>query len=823
MKDYRQLIKELPSNTIVCAVGEFSLPTVEHELMVKTVKKLAEQKGSDHVIYTSPSKNNVIQEDKKEHYLNLMFPNTSFRTTTSITESIISLSKRYKNVVLVVCGEQSASLRKLIKESTSIQIISTSDKDLEADSSKMKTLAVKGIFEEFKKKLPSSVRELDSRRLMNDVRINLGLDPIKEQINLIKDDIREQYFRGEIFNEGDIVESNGNKYTIAKRGSNHLLLREDSGKLISKWIQDVTKTEEEDMKNLTEGPIQPNGTDKIDTATPQPADQGTNLKKTKKGFLTFYNYQKNNVTKEELDNFSRKALLKQKLAHMKNSHKFSGAAIANKLRSIRAEETEEEKADRKKQLLTFKQMAKTSGLSEADVHPLIESNAELDKHISDFSKGVKSSASKHTIYKRSGSTISNMKHVETDADHQKIFNHLKSLGYKKMSGYDPKPNQFDVHHNRDEMTSKSDPVNHSSGISAHVETEHGGKTKVHFQHRGIKETHILDPKIAEKIKHGLALRKRMMQDMNEGTTETPTGRIHKKDDWEEYPSTFKDKDSDKLLKPSDRHRLNKAIPSNDKIKEEQDLEEAKSASARLQNAFAQAKLERERRERAGAALLNKKPAEKETTALPNQKPFDPFFNEQESMIADYTKQKVKVATPDTEPDWEQPEDISDDQLDKMVNGLSDEELMDCYQDDEVSEIDEETGEEVTDDEENVDALMEVISRAERIKLKNRFRRTKSKRQRSTKIALKRYSNTETINKRSRRLAIKLMKKRMLRGRDPSKISVGEKERLEKSISANRGNVGRLAMKLVGRLRRVEKDRMSHGHFTKSASSGIPSF
>jgi len=140
MKDYRQLIKELPSNTIVCAVGEFSLPTVEHELMVKTVKKLAEQKGSDHVIYTSPSKNNVIQEDKKEHYLNLMFPNTSFRTTTSITESIISLSKRYKNVVLVVCGEQSASLRKLIKESTSIQIISTSDKDLEADSSKMKTL-----------------------------------------------------------------------------------------------------------------------------------------------------------------------------------------------------------------------------------------------------------------------------------------------------------------------------------------------------------------------------------------------------------------------------------------------------------------------------------------------------------------------------------------------------------------------------------------------------------------------------------------------------------------------------------------------------------
>ena len=82
MKDYRQLIKELPSSTIVCAVSEFNPPTIGHELLVKTVKKLAEQKGSDHVIYTSPSKNSIIQEDKKEHYLNLMFPNTSFKSIT---------------------------------------------------------------------------------------------------------------------------------------------------------------------------------------------------------------------------------------------------------------------------------------------------------------------------------------------------------------------------------------------------------------------------------------------------------------------------------------------------------------------------------------------------------------------------------------------------------------------------------------------------------------------------------------------------------------------------------------------------------------------
>jgi len=118
---------------------------------------------------------------------------------------------------------------------------------------------------------------------------------------------------------------------------------------------------------------------------------------------------------------------------------------------------------------------------------LDESASELNNHISTFSKGVKSSAAKQSTYKRDNKPIHNMKHVETDASHKAVFDHLKKMGYKKTSGYDSKPNEFTIHHNRDEMTSKTDPVHHSSGVSAHVETEHGGKTKVHFTHRNMKE------------------------------------------------------------------------------------------------------------------------------------------------------------------------------------------------------------------------------------------------------------------------------------------------------------------------------------------------
>ena len=255
MKDYRQLLKELPPSTLVCAFGEFDPPTVGHELLVKTVKRLSEQKRSDHVIFTSPSKS--LTEEKKEHYLNLMFPKTKFKSLeeTKFAHMVNQLNEKYKKIIVVAGTDQLNELKKL----NNVEVITITEEP-DSDKTKMKQAATKGIYENFKKKLPSTIRELDGRRLMNDVRAGLGLEAVKEQIVLVKDVLREQYFRGEIFNEGDLVESGGVQYTIAKRGSNHLLLKEKSGELVSKWIHDVRLVENhtlvthnKDHKELTHG------------------------------------------------------------------------------------------------------------------------------------------------------------------------------------------------------------------------------------------------------------------------------------------------------------------------------------------------------------------------------------------------------------------------------------------------------------------------------------------------------------------------------------------------------------------------------------------
>ena len=121
-----------------------------------------------------------------------------------------------------------------------------------------------------------------------------------------------------------------------------------------------------------------------------------------------------------------------------------------------------------------KEMAKRSGAS---------TKTPLDKHINQFKEKFETSEPKQSRYKRGNAPIENMKHVELNEksiNHDEIFNHLKSMGYKKTGGYDSNPNNFDSRYNADEMTTTTDPVHHSEGVHAHVEHERNQKPKVHF-------------------------------------------------------------------------------------------------------------------------------------------------------------------------------------------------------------------------------------------------------------------------------------------------------------------------------------------------------
>ena len=666
MKDYRQFIKQLPNSTIVCALGEFNPPTTAHELLVKTVQVVAEQNKSDHIVFTTST--DLISEEKKEQFLKLMFPKTKTRSLgeSFFASAVKQLSEKYRKVIIVAGADQFAEFKPL-NEYANVEVISIGTKDPDADNAKMKQFATKGLYEDFKKLLPSTIRDIDGRRLMNEMRVGMNLEPIKEQVVFVKDKLREKYFKGEIFNEGEYVESNGKQYTIVKRGSNHLLLKEETGELVSKWIHDV-KPVKQKMK-INEGVIQPNGTDQVQTNAPE-ADTGAKqapLPKGKtKGFLTFYNMNtkdNGNAMQEEVMTAS------------------SGTAAQKDLHN------QAQKAKTKAMVMMKHAKEKIALSNKHDREKVtMQKEAVLDKP----TPSVEDIAKKHKV------------------DVIEIEQQVK--------------------------------------IGAKIEHEHATSNKTAEE---IARDHLSEkPDYYKKLKQYV-----------EGVKE-PTGDL-KDACWKGYTAVG--------MKMKNGKKVPNCVPVN-----EEELEEAKKKKV---------------------VVVSHSDTPAMSPAMANT--FDPFFKEEDEF------------------------ELTDEEIDSMVESVTDEEIEELYEENEISLVYEDTGEEVeTHPEEYKLDLMEVLSRQERLKGKIRLRKTAAKRGRSTKIALKRFSDPKTINKRARRLAIKLMKKRMLRGRDPSKVSVGEKERIEQAMAKRKDVVNRVAQKLVARVRKVEKARMSHGKVTKGSMPSV---
>lgn len=111
-------------------------------------------------------------------------------------------------------------------------------------------------------------------------------------------------------------------------------------------------------------------------------------------------------------------------------------------------------------------------------------------------------------------------------------------------------------------------------------------------------------------------------------------------------------------------------------------------------------------------------------------------------------------------------------------------------------------------------LTEALSREERIRRKIAFSKSKSKRERAKEIALKRLSNKPKLIKKARKAAIELIKEHIAR-KPLNKLTISEKERLEKMISKRKDLIDRLARKLAPKISQIERNRV-YGQHVKEA-------
>ena len=744
MKKYSQFLKELPNKTVVFAFGRFNPPTTGHELLIKAVKKLAATHKADHAIYaskTQDSKKNPLAVDKKVHYLNLMFPGTTFVAANAqertFVEAIKNLNKKYKSLIMVAGSDRVPEYEKILAKYNgkefhydTMQVISAGERDPDADdasgmsASKMRATASKGDYSHFKQGLPSTMRDIDGRRLMNDVRMGMGLESIKEQINLVKNDLREQYFHGDILNIGDIVEANGQSYEIVKRGSNHLLLKEQSGKLVSKWIQDVSVAKElhleESMlpEELTDKTLKP--TDKIKVARIIATMLGTDNAEASANPEMLINTALRKIRSKALNPEALKILDKM-------------LALATEVG------------------IQYDATLKPSKLKEGVLQPNGTDEIPVTTDSPVVNKNSKFNIAKDRLRYSDFVKLKKMNLPENVAE---------GSGDKK-----PYPNTWhDVDPKLGKQVDKMSPE--------------------------------------EKVKKGYAnpsiLKKNKQQDVAEEVVSEATPYYNK-------PSFLK-----KMSRLAQQERMarEKKEKESKPVKESTDEEDADSMMP-------------------ACPICNSADCKEATHGYSKamEPTFDPFFVE-ESEGEPVKSPVVDLSAYEGDYDHNmEGEELSDEELDKMAAEINDiDDVIDMYDEDELAIVDDDTGEEIPDTDEenqfNEQAITEVLSRIERMRSKMRIKRTSAKRQRATKIALRTYSGSEKINKRARRLAIKLMKTRLLRGRDPTKVSVGEKERIERTIEKRKVIIGRLAMRLAPRVRKIEKARMTHTKFTQGSTPNV---
>ena len=227
--------EEKGDNPITIAFGRFNPPTIGHGKLLDAAKKAAA--GGEMKIYPSRSqdeKKNPLDPDMKVSYMKKLFPDyeeniindsemkTIFDVLTTANED------GFRNVNIIVGADRQAEFENLatkyngdLYDFDTIRVISAGVRDADAEgvegmsASKMRKAVADDDFDAFKRGLPKGTKDADTQAVFDAVRTGMKLKKVKKEVKELwqiapKYDprgLRENYFRKNIFNIGDMVES----------------------------------------------------------------------------------------------------------------------------------------------------------------------------------------------------------------------------------------------------------------------------------------------------------------------------------------------------------------------------------------------------------------------------------------------------------------------------------------------------------------------------------------------------------------------------------------------------------------------------------------
>lgn len=259
MKTIKQLLSELPNKSLIFAFGRFNPPTVGHELLISKVEALSKKTSIPYRIYTTTTqdkKSNPLSQKDKIKYMEKSFRNAHiYAAKGNIIQLLQSFEKEgIKEIHLVVGSDRTKEFESLLNKYnereynfSKIEIHSAGERDPDSDdadgmsASKMRSAASKGDYKSFEKGVTKKLTDIDTKKMYNDVRKGLGLRTESFEINISnnQNELREKYFKGEIFKVGTTVKDDKGVYEIMDRGTNYITVINENGELSKKWLDSV--------------------------------------------------------------------------------------------------------------------------------------------------------------------------------------------------------------------------------------------------------------------------------------------------------------------------------------------------------------------------------------------------------------------------------------------------------------------------------------------------------------------------------------------------------------------------------------------------------
>jgi len=266
-------------DTLTIVFGRFNPPTIGHEKLLKAANKAAT--GGNLKIYpsrTQDPKKNPLDPSTKISFMRKMFPDYAEQIINdpdmkSIFDVLVNADKDgYGNVNIVVGSDRQSEFENLAQKYNGdlyqfdlIRVISAGMRDADAEgaegmsASKMRKAVMDGDLDSFRKGTPKQLDDGDVQTLFDAVRSAMGAKKQKVQKESYSlweiapkydmSNLRENYVKGKIFNNGDIVENlnTGLVGNIVRRGTNYLICVTEENKMFKSWIKDVMEYTEVKM------------------------------------------------------------------------------------------------------------------------------------------------------------------------------------------------------------------------------------------------------------------------------------------------------------------------------------------------------------------------------------------------------------------------------------------------------------------------------------------------------------------------------------------------------------------------------------------------